>query len=329
MTMRVGVIGTGFGARVVAPVFRVTEGCEVIEVVSSRDSAAVTEMCARTDIDLVSVHSPPFLQVAHVEAAIMGGHAVLCDKPFGRTTAEAAEMCGVANAASVVNLVNFEFRFDPARQRLRELVRSNAIGLVRHISWTHWSSTSRSPVRPHGWLFDRVMGGGWVGAWGSHAVDTLRWLVGEVVETRAELRTDVVERQDVRGELRECDAEDGFTATMLLHNGIDVEINTSFAAPASLAPRLVLFGDDGVIECIGDSRIVVRDLQGIRTGWQRQKTGRDPHMDAMRQWAVVIRDAVAEGTAPAGAPTFADGLACRKVLDALVGERDSLLRRDR
>ena len=32
--LRVGVIGTGFGARVVAPVFHETDGCEVVEVVT-------------------------------------------------------------------------------------------------------------------------------------------------------------------------------------------------------------------------------------------------------------------------------------------------------
>ena len=43
--LRVGVIGTGFGARVVAPVFRETDGCEVVEVVTPRDDGAV-DACA-------------------------------------------------------------------------------------------------------------------------------------------------------------------------------------------------------------------------------------------------------------------------------------------
>jgi predicted dehydrogenase len=35
--LRIGVIGTGFGARVVAPVFASTDGCDVVDVVSARD----------------------------------------------------------------------------------------------------------------------------------------------------------------------------------------------------------------------------------------------------------------------------------------------------
>jgi hypothetical protein len=39
----------------------------------------------------------------------------------------------------------------------------------------------------------------------------------------------------------------------------------------------------------------------------------------MRRWAVRVRDAVEEGVAPSGTPTFADGFACSEVLDAIRG----------
>ena len=41
--LRVGVIGRGFGGRVVAPTFDQTEGCRVVDVVSPRDEAAVED----------------------------------------------------------------------------------------------------------------------------------------------------------------------------------------------------------------------------------------------------------------------------------------------
>ena len=49
-------------------------------------------LCARADLDLVAVHSPPFLHPAHVDHALDAGHAVLCDKPFGRNAEDAATM---------------------------------------------------------------------------------------------------------------------------------------------------------------------------------------------------------------------------------------------
>jgi predicted dehydrogenase len=57
--VRVGVIGTGFGARVVVPVFAATDGCEVLEVVTARDGEAVGALCRRRDLGLVSL-APTF-----------------------------------------------------------------------------------------------------------------------------------------------------------------------------------------------------------------------------------------------------------------------------
>src|SRR5215831_16187634 len=133
--VRVGVIGTGFGATNVAPAFEVTDDCTVVDVVTPRDDAAVTALCARGDVDLISIHSPPFLHLDHVRRAIDAGHAVLCDKPFGRNALEAREMLELARDAGVVNLVNYEFRCHPVRAALRSLVRGGAAGVVEHVQW--------------------------------------------------------------------------------------------------------------------------------------------------------------------------------------------------
>jgi predicted dehydrogenase len=317
MTVRVGVIGTGFGARVVAPVFRETAGCEVVDVVSARDDAGVATLCDRDDVDLVSVHSPPFLHAAHVRRALHGEHAVLCDKPFGTAATDAETLVAAADAAECLHLVNFEFRFDPMRALLRDIVRDGAVGRPEHVTWTHHSAGSAVPLRRHGWLFERAKGGGWVGAWGSHVVDTLRWTFGDVVDAHGACRTVITERPDRDGTPRRCDAEDAFSAWLTLSGGLTVSIDSTFAAPANLAPRVVVVGDEGVLECVADSTIVVRRHDGERAEHARPSIGGDPHLTPMRRWAEVVRDAVEAGMAPPGAPTFIDGLACARVLDAI------------
>jgi predicted dehydrogenase len=314
--VRVGIVGTGFGARVVAPVFAATPGCEVVDVVSARADADVAALCDRLDLDLISVHSPPFLHAAHVRRAIAGGHAVLCDKPFGRDAGEAETLLAAAEAAEVLHLLNFEFRFDPVRERLRALLTGGAIGRPEHVVWTHHSSGTRVPLRPHGWLFERGAGGGWIGAWGSHTVDALRWMIGEVRDARAETRTTIRTRPDGNGVERPCDAEDGFSATLSFEQGASAVVDSTSAAPVSLAPRVTVTGSDGVLECVAEARITVR-RGPEREEHDRPPTRGDPHLEPMRRWAVVVRDAVDAGTAPDGAPTFADGFACARVLDRL------------
>lgn len=317
MTVRIGIIGTGFGARVMAPVLNETPGCEVVEVVSARDDAGVAGLCDRPDLDLVSIHSPPFLHTAHVRRAMRAGHAVLCDKPFGLNAAESETLLAAAEAADVLHLLNFEFRYHPMRERLRSFVAGGAIGKPEHVTWTHHSSGSRVPLRSHGWLFERAKGGGWIGAWGSHTVDTLRWILGEIVDARGARRTTIVARPDRDGAPQLCDAEDGFSAWLTFESFASAVIDSTFAATASLAPRITLSGSDGVIECVGDARITVRRGAELEEHERPTAGDGDPHLEPLRRWATVVRDAVEEGTAPLGAPTFADGLACARVLDLL------------
>lgn len=321
MTVRVLVIGTGFGARVVAPVFAATEGCEVVAVVSARDDSAIDRALGTHAVDLVSVHSPPFLHARHVRRALEAAvPAVLCDKPLAGDPGEAEALQHDADTAGALHFVNFEFRCDPARAAMRALVADGAIGPVEHVVWTHHSAGTRVPLRPYGWLFDAQRGGGWVGAWASHAVDTLRWLLDdELTVDRALPRTDVTERPDADGVLQRCTAEDGLTA--LLHaatTGATISIDSTFAAAASIAPRLVLFGPDGVIENVADERVVVRRAGGTRhdqtfTG----DSSRDRHLVPMQHWAARVRDCVRAGVTLDDVPTFADGLACDRVLAEL------------
>ena len=317
MSIRIGIIGSGFGAQVVAPVFAATPGCEVVEVVSARNTAGAAMLCDRDDIDLISVHSPPLLHVMHVRRALAAGHAVLCDKPFGRNAMEAETLMAAAEAAECLHLINFEFRFDPVRMQLRNLIAKGAIGIPEHATWTHWSSGSRVPLRKHGWLFERASGGGWIGAWGSHAVDALRWFFGEIVDVKGAGRTIIKQRPDETGALITGDAEDSFWADLTFATGMSATIDSSFAATATVAPRLNIFGDAGVIELSARGLIVVRGPNGEREEFVPCETSGDPPLEPMRAWALVVRDAVEAGIAPPEAPTFADGLACARVLDVV------------
>jgi predicted dehydrogenase len=316
--VRVGVIGTGFGARVVAPTFASTDGCEVVDVVSPRDDEAISALCRRAGLDLVSVHSPPFLHADHVRRALDARCAVLCDKPFARDPVEAAALLEDAESAGVVHLVNFEFRCDPARRHVRELLATGAIGRPEHVQWTHLSAGSRVPLRPFGWLFDREQGGGWIGAWGSHAVDSLRFLLGAELDVVASTpRTTVRERRDRDGVWRPCTAEDGLVAALRSNDGTTVAIDSSFAAPVTLPPRLVITGDGGAVENVADAKVTVHRPDGSRDTTTFERAGGDRHGGPMARWAEVVRDAVRAGVAPVDAATFADGLACDRVLDAL------------
>lgn len=230
-------------------------------------------------------------------------------------------MVELARSTGLANLVNFEMRFDPLRSRLRELVRDGAIGTPEHMSLTSHMAITRVPLRRYGWIFDAALGGGWAGAWGSHVIDMVRWVFDDVVTVTAEVRTGIDQRPDGDGVLRPCTAEDGFTAVLGTVSGVTATIDATSVASAHVPSNTVVLGSEGVLQVTADRVMQRYDSDGVHPVEVEGAAGGDLS-GSMRRWAAVVADSVRDGTAAPGAPTFEDGLACRRVLDQMTKGRE-------
>ena len=309
--LRVSVIGTGFGKHAAAPAYQ-SAGFEV-DVISPRDDAAVQRALA-SDADLVSVHSPPFMHLDHVLGAIDHGRAVLCDKPFGRNADEAVAMGDRARGAGILHFLNFEFRWKDSWAKVKQLADAGTIGAPTHLSWIFFGSGLRG--RRYGWINDRDLGGGWIGAYGSHVIDFTRWLFGsEVSDCGGVTRIEDVKHVDRAGAARTATAEDAYSAWFRMENGCTAAHDTAFAAAVPTVPRATLMGSAGSIELIGDTNLVVR-----RTGEEPETyefplpepRTPDPALVAFfRQVADALRNGMQI------TPSFDDGVAVAQVMDRL------------
>lgn len=308
--MKVAIIGRGFGASAMKPAF---EACGwQVEVVPSRDMAAVEAACAG-DADLIAVHSPPFQHKDHVLAALANGKPVLCDKPFGVNAAEAREMRDAAKAAGVLHFLNFEMRCFPSWDKARTLIREGAIGDLVHVSWTKFSNGLR--VRDHGWLNDASLGGGWLGASGSHDIDALRFLFGdEIVAGNALLRTEIGMRPDGEGGEAKSTAEDAFSMWLEFAGGDTASVDSAFAACMPLPTTFTLIGSSGAISIADDTHFsILRRKQEPENVEVAGPAG--GFMGALSTWVQKVTDAMNSGTQIA--PNFDDGVAVAEVMDML------------
>lgn len=308
--MKVAIIGRGFGVYAMAPAF---EKCGwSVEVVPSREMDAVEAACAG-DADLIAVHSPPFQHKAHVMAALAHGKPILCDKPFGVNAAEAKEMRDAAKAAGVLHFLNFEMRCFPSSDKARELIAGGAIGDLVHVSITKYSNGLR--VRDHGWLNDASLGGGWLGASGSHDIDSLRFLFGdEIVQAGGLLRTEVQMRPDGKGGQARSTAEDAFSMWLEFAGGGTASVDSAFAAFMPLPQSFMLIGSQGAISITSDTSLSILrrkqepehiELSGEGGGF----------MGALGTWVQQVTDALKTGTQIA--PNFDDGVAAAEVMDMI------------
>ena len=310
---RVVVIGTGFGQHFVAPVYR-EMGWEV-DIVSPRDGQAVRAAVERP-CDLVSIHSPPFMHAEHVRLAAEHRRNMLCDKPFAQDAGEAREMLRLATEAGVLHHVNFEFRRSPLRLRIRELIAEGAIGTPRHSTERSFVSAGRR--RHHGWLFEKDLGG-WIGALGSHSVDTLRFLFGEVAAVGGQTWIDTKERRDrdrTSDRIHESTAEDAFTAWFRMESGLTATLDTGYAVSTDLGSNWTILGEEGAIEVVNSTELRLVRPGAAPAEAERYPIGeRDPHQPAIGLWLRELGQAVLDGRQLK--PSFAEGVACDIVLERL------------
>ena len=121
--------------------------------------------------------------------------------------------------------------------------------------------------------------------------------------------------------MQQCTAEDGYTALLRTEGGASVVIDGTSTNPVERPNRVVVIGSEGVLELVNenpreeDARIVLHGPHGPKEMFTFQQG--NTYNTQMQEWAQIIRDSVRRGAAEPDAPTFADGLACSRVMDLL------------
>src|SRR2546426_12835494 len=147
MKLRVGVIGTGFGAEVQIPAFLAHPRVEVVAIASgtpgrAREVAGRFEiphafddyraMVATAELDLVSITSPPDTHHPAALAALARRRHVLCEKPMALNAAHAEEMLREAERQGVTHVIDHELRFNPNRRKVQRLIEGGCTRAPRH-----------------------------------------------------------------------------------------------------------------------------------------------------------------------------------------------------
>jgi predicted dehydrogenase len=110
------------------------------------------------------------------------------------------------------------------------LLRSGAVGTPWLVK-LDWLMSSRADAsRGWNWYSDRKAGGGVIGALGTHAFDTLAWLIGPVGSVQALNSVSIPERPGADGAMKAVDAED----VALIQTTLNWQGRSDCAVPAQL-----------------------------------------------------------------------------------------------
>ena len=245
--IRTGIIGFGLAGRVFHAPFLATNPAFAITAIATSDPGRAAQAAAAHpdaaimstdallqragDLDLVVLASPPHVHREQAVAAFRAGAAVVIDKPFVPTVADAEAIIAAAEVAQRPLTVFQNRRWDGDFRTVRTLVESAALGTVHRFESTferfgapkrdQWQGQI-SPAQGGGILFDL----------GSHLIDQALTLFGPATLEVAELRA-------VRDGLG---SEDDAFVSLRHESGVRSHLTMSRVAAQS-GPRFRVLGD--------------------------------------------------------------------------------------
>ena len=130
------------------------------------------------DVDLVLVATPDALHHEVVMACAEHGKHMVCEKPVAANVSQAREMWDAYRDAGLGHFVPFWTRYVGAMGRARQIVADGTLGEIKGVI-CRWQNP-----RPEAIAFTwrdnaELSASGSIGDLGSHAYDTVSWIIGE------------------------------------------------------------------------------------------------------------------------------------------------------
>ncbi|MEI8037380.1 MAG: Gfo/Idh/MocA family oxidoreductase [Verrucomicrobiota bacterium] len=346
--LRVAVIGTGTFAEVChLPGLLSHPATEVVAICGRRLEAAralahqfgireamddVRELCARPDIDAITIASANVAHAAQAIEALRHGKHVFCEKPLAMTTHEAREMAQIAKASGKVHQVAFTFRYNYGIRELRRRIAAGDIGrpYFARIQYDRWDGLK--PDWTSSWRDKKESAGaGMLFDLGSHLFDISRQVLGPIDSVIGYTHVVAREAPDrVTGAMAAVETDDLANAWIRHANGMRGQFFLSRVTPP-FAPLgcLEIIGDHGALKAALSRGSVdfIKASSPTAPEWRDlplppQASDGQPHALGLMMRSFV--DACLHGHLnPEVDASFDDGLAAQLAMSALLESQES------
>lgn len=253
---------------------------------------------------------------------------IFSEKPLAENYHDAKILADAANKINVINMVNFTYRESSAYQKLVEIIKSNQLGDVRHVSANYYQSWLTSKIWGNWreedrwlWRLSKEHGSnGALGDTGVHIFDFTVNAVGDIKEICADLKTYKEKGTKIRKYT--LDANDGFTSMVRFKNGaIGTVTNTRYATGYANTLILEVFCEKGAVKV---------ELDEYRNKWSTLNICEGDNINSIK-WETIecsqtpsnferfIRS-IKENTNDQ--PNFTQGAKIQKILDMCIKSND-------
>ena len=250
-TIKLGIVGCGYGAQVLAPAFRSDPRVRVVAISAGSQSKAEEsakvlavpeafgdwrDMLDPDRIDAVVIAVPPNAQPEIAHTALGRGLAVFAEKPLALSVDAAHALVRAAEVSGRANMVDFNFREVAAFTAAHDQLRSGVLGAIHHVAVTWHVESYANRAMLQSWKTDEGSGGGALSNFVSHSLDYLEWMLGPIDSLCASLA----------GMLGDIRRNDTFVGLLIRFEGGAVGgLIMSAAAYRGSGHRIEIYGQEG------------------------------------------------------------------------------------
>ena len=238
------VIGTGYGAQVVAPALQALGRFAAVDVVAGRGQPQrLEDLLAADAVDFVVIAVPPKAQAAMVARARRAGRTVLVEKPAGLAPGQIAPSPGRV-------FVGYEFRFMRGLDKWLALSSAGAVGPLRRVEFDWRIGGWAKPDRPWSWRCLAEEGGGALQDLAVHELDLLRCLTQAPIQSVKDVKVGVRHKVRARadGSQAAVTAPDMLAMNLTLSDGLVASFRIETALDQPVGHRIIAKGDSGTLE---------------------------------------------------------------------------------
>ena len=185
------------------------------ELATRADGAvATTDLDAFFDIEMdgVVITTPPPIRFEPIQMACDRGIPMMVEKPPALNMAEGRKCLAAIEKADVIAAVGFQLRYQPLYERLKALIATETVHLVRTVCTVDYYLTFRmSP-----WFLQSEISGGPLPEQAVHVLDCARFVMGNPKPVQAH----ALAIKNMALERTEFDAENAIQMTYQLDNGV-------------------------------------------------------------------------------------------------------------
>lgn len=199
-TLKLGIIGSGFGLYGLLPAFNSLENCEVIAICGKK-TERLLEYCQKIGLnniysnwqlmleteklDAIAIAVPPGEQYKIAKVAIDKRLNIFAEKPLAANYAQAKQMLNWAKKKKIINAVDFIFPEIDEWRRVKEMIENKEFGGLRYISvnWDFISYDIKNNLSS--WKTNVNQGGGALSFYFSHVLYYLEHFGGEILDIRS------------------------------------------------------------------------------------------------------------------------------------------------